>query len=92
VAIQRVRLFVSGRVQGVCFRYYTREQASALGVTGFVRNLYDGRVEVVAEGAAEAIERLVLWCHEGPSMANVIEIEISREEPSGEFTSFRVEG
>ena len=63
----RKRVFVAGRVQGVWFRESCREQAVALGVTGWVRNLADGRVEVVLEGPEAAVERVVQWCHDGPA-------------------------
>ena len=58
-------MFVSGRVQGVWFRGTCQEQARAFGVTGWVRNAYDGRVEAVFEGPPAAVDRMVAWCHEG---------------------------
>lgn len=70
---------VSGRVQGVFFRASTRERALELGVSGWVRNLPDGRVEVLACGPAEAIDRLHAWLAEGPPLARVEALECRRE-------------
>lgn len=87
-AVKRVHLFVSGRVQGVWFRQGTAQQAQALGLTGWVRNLSDGRVEVVAEGEAWRLERLIAYCHDGPPLARVEEVEVVEEPATGEFRSF----
>lgn len=65
------RFFVSGRVQGVAFRAHTRQQALALGLRGYARNLADGRVEVIAAGDASAIDLLERWLHHGPPLARV---------------------
>jgi len=85
----RRRVLVSGWVQGVWFRESLREQAVAAGVTGWVRNLADGRVEAVLEGPAAAVERVVRWCHDGPRRARVDGVEVASEEPVGE-TGFGV--
>jgi len=66
--------FVSGRVQGVCFRLACREEAMRLGLTGWVRNLVDGRVEVTAEGEESQIEAFRAWLTHGPSGAHVLEL------------------
>ena len=68
------RFFVSGRVQGVAFRAHTRVQALALGLRGHARNLADGRVEVLAVGDADAIERLAQWLRQGPPLAQVDDV------------------
>ena len=68
------RCLVDGRVQGVYFRGATREQARSLGVTGYARNLPDGRVEVLACGAPEAVAALRAWLWDGPSRARVSEV------------------
>ena len=82
---RRVRMLISGRVQGVCFRAYTCEEGRRLRVNGTVRNLPDGRVEVVAEGDPERIRALEAFCRQGPPFARVQRVEI-REEPPGERT------
>lgn len=74
--MKRVHLFVSGRVQGVFFRAHTRDLAQRLELLGFVRNLPDGRVEVVAEGPAEKLQELIDFCHHGPPSAHVTQAEI----------------
>ncbi|MEX2099772.1 MAG: acylphosphatase [Acidimicrobiia bacterium] len=88
-ATVRRRVFVSGRVQGVWFRGACQEQAWALGVMGWVRNAYDGRVEAVFEGPESAVDRMVAWCHEGPRHADVERVEVQAETPVGE-RGFRV--
>jgi acylphosphatase len=88
--MKRVHLFVSGRVQGVFFRAHTRDLAQKLGLSGFVRNLPDGRVEVVAEGPEEKLQELIEFCHRGPPLAHVTNVEIHWEEPTGEFRGFSV--
>jgi acylphosphatase len=80
--------FVSGRVQGVYFRSSTQQQAQALGVTGWVRNRSDGRVEVLACGDTVALDRLENWLRIGPRWANVTNIEFSNENPSVIPSSF----
>ena len=71
-----LRFVVAGRVQGVWYRGSTREQAQLLGIDGWAENLPDGRVEVVACGAQEAIEQLREWLWEGPPLARVTGIEV----------------
>ena len=79
----RRHLWVTGKVQGVWYRGSCAEQARALGVSGWAHNLPDGRVEVVAEGGREAVDKLVAWCHQGPSSAWVSAVEVQAEEPEG---------
>ena len=86
----RARVFVGGRVQGVFFRFETRESARGLGVGGWVRNRRDGRVEAVFEGEKEDVERMIELCRRGPSGARVTDVEVRWEEPTGEFEGFRV--
>ena len=81
--IVRRRILVDGQVQGVFFRDSCRREAVRAGVAGFVRNLGDGRVEVIAEGHPDAVARLVAWCRVGPPHAEVTGIDISSETPSG---------
>ncbi len=88
--MQRAHLFVTGRVQGVWYRVSTREQACSLGLTGWVRNLRDGRVEILAEGSREDLDALVRWAHEGPAAAQVADVAVSWAEASAEFGDFEV--
>ncbi len=83
-AFVRVRVFVDGWVQGVQFRSSTVQEASRLEVSGWVRNLPDGRVEAVYEGPRNAVEELLAWTRRGPRWAHVTEIAIHDEEPKGE--------
>ncbi|MBI5193026.1 MAG: acylphosphatase [Nitrospirae bacterium] len=86
----RVHLHISGKVQGVFFRDSTAQMATAMELTGFVRNLPDGRVEIVAEGEKECVEKLVQWSHSGPPWA-VVEYVERRDEPyKGEFQFFEI--
>jgi acylphosphatase len=73
--VSAARFLVSGRVQGVFFRASTREQAQRLGLRGHACNLADGRVEVVAEGDAQALDLLEAWLHQGPPLAQVERVE-----------------
>ncbi len=87
MAEQRVHLFVSGRVQGVGFRYSAVGAARRIGgLAGWVRNLDDGRVEAVMEGTREKLEELVAWCRVGPPAARVEDVEVLWEPATGEFT------
>lgn len=85
----RVHVFVSGRVQGVWFRDSTWQEATRLGVCGWVRNLPDGRVEAIYEGPHGSVEELLAWTNRGPSRADVMSVEVHDEEPRGE-KGFRV--
>ncbi len=70
-----IHCFVTGRVQGVCFRMYTQRQAEDNGLTGWVRNLADGRVEVMAFGNEQQLAKLNQWLKSGPNMAQVTDLE-----------------
>ena len=85
----RAHVVVRGRVQNVFFRASCRKEAGRLGVTGFVSNLRDGRVEAVFEGEANAVRAAVDWCRRGPPGATVDSIEANFEQPVGE-TGFHV--
>lgn len=84
----RAHLVITGHVQGVYFRAETARHARAEGLAGWVRNVGD-EVETVFEGPRGAVERLIAWCHEGPSRASVTDMAVTWEEPSGEV-GFRV--
>jgi acylphosphatase len=85
----RRRVLISGRVQGVSFRYLCQQEATEQGVAGWVRNLGDGRVEAVFEGTAEQVDRMVEWMHEGPRLASIADIAVQTEPPQG-LTGFVV--
>jgi acylphosphatase len=87
---ERVHVLVSGRVQGVAFRDSTRRQAEQLGLNGWVRNTKDGRVEAVFEGETEAVRQMIEWCESGPSSADVDDVSVEQETPSGDFSGFEV--
>ena len=87
----RARVLISGRVQGVYFRESARTLATQVGVTGWVRNLRNGRVELRCEGEEAVVRRLIAWCHEGPPAARVSHVETEWGEPTGEFDAFRIE-
>jgi len=74
---------VSGRVQGVWFRHHTAQTAARLGVAGWVRNLPDGRVEAVFEGAQDSVAAAVDWCRVGPELAAVTAVEVQDRKPEG---------
>ncbi|MHC1626066.1 MAG: acylphosphatase [Methanoculleaceae archaeon] len=85
----RAHIWISGRVQGVCFRYAVQDYARRCGVTGWVRNLSDGRVEAVFEGAAEDVERMISFCNHGPPAARVTDVSVEWDDPAGE-NEFRI--
>ena len=84
------RYLVSGRVQGVGFRWFVQEAATRAGVTGWVRNLADGRVEALAEGEPAAIALLESALRKGPRHARVDRLVIGIEDVTGTFTSFSI--
>jgi acylphosphatase len=87
---RRMHLWIHGRVQGVSYRAYARDQARALGLTGRVRNVSDGSVELVAEGDEPALEALWIRCQEGPPWAEVSRVDRTFEPPTGEHTGFQI--
>lgn len=84
----RVHLLVSGRVQGVFFRDFTRRWASSFGLTGWVRNRDDGGLEISVEGEELRVKSLIAKVREGPSHARVVDLDITWEAPSGEYQDF----
>jgi acylphosphatase len=87
--MRRVRVDVSGRVQGVFYRASCVERARTLGLAGWVRNALDGRVEAEIEGPEAAVQAMIEWCASGPPSARVESISVRDEPPTGE-TGFRV--
>lgn len=88
--MKNVRAYISGRVQGVWFRASTLEKALEYGVNGTVRNLVDGRVELVVSGEDERVDRLLRWAETGPPMSAVDRVEREDLPPTEEFTDFRI--
>ena len=88
---QRVRVYYSGRVQGVGYRYFTEHWAAHLGITGYVKNLWDGNVETYAIGSSEALEELKSKLYEGPRSARVTAIEESDEPVDSRYIRFMIE-
>jgi acylphosphatase len=86
----RWTMLISGKVQGVSYRASAEAIASRLDVTGYVRNLQDGRVEIVAEGPLEDLDAFRLWCEEGPPAARVEHIDTTEESATDEFTGFSI--
>lgn len=86
----RAYVFVSGRVQGVFFRSYTKEEADRVGVNGWVRNLSDGRVEAVFEGEKDKVEEMIQFCKRGPPSAKVTDIKFTFEDYTGELKNFSI--
>ena len=86
----RLRVLVSGRVQGVGFRYFTQRTAAELGLTGWVRNLRDGRVEAVAEGERANLEQLLAAIRRGPPSSRVADTQVAWSEASDAMAGFRI--
>ena len=86
---RRVHLFINGRVQGVWYRASMSNEGAKIGLNGWVRNLDDGRVEAVVEGMVDDVEKIITWCHKGPSMARVDDIVVEDETPTGKEPPFK---
>jgi len=86
----RAHLFITGRVQGVFFRASTQEEAQRHGLTGWAKNLHDGRVEAVFEGEEKNVTSMIAWCQNGPPHAVVKDISVTVEEYQGEYVDFEV--
>lgn len=84
----RAHVVIRGRVQGVWFRGTTCQEARRLGVVGWVRTRPDGSVEAVFEGPRSEVQKIVVWCHRGPRMAQVDSVDLEWEEATGEFSGF----
>jgi acylphosphatase len=81
--VKAVRLKVTGRVQGVSFRWYAVQEAERLGVAGWVSNEADGSVAAFVEGDDDAVDAMVAWCHQGPSYARVRHVAVTEAQPTG---------
>jgi acylphosphatase len=87
--VQTISIIVKGKVQGVYYRQTTQEKAITLGITGTVRNLPDRNVKIIATGTKEQLDKLVAWCRQGPSRAEVVSLEL-KDEPLQEFDDFKI--
>lgn len=90
MGITRYHLLIEGRVQGVGYRMSAQITAQKIGVTGWVRNLSNGRVEIVAESEPTQLNQLVDWAWQGPQFAKVTDISITEQPATGEFDTFEV--
>jgi acylphosphatase len=88
--MKRIHSTISGRVQGVAFRASVRKTAMALKLTGWVKNLRDGRVEAVFEGEDTQVEVMRRWCEHGPPLALVTGVDLYEEVYTGEFMDFTI--
>ena len=88
--MKRVELTVTGRVQGVWFRYETQKAALEIGLKGIVENMPDGSVHVLAEGKEEQLDRLIEYCRQGPPLARVENVRVTWSAATGEFRSFTI--
>ncbi len=92
IQVAHKRVFISGLVQGVYYRDYTRREAEKLGIRGWVRNLPDGRVEAVFAGLDEAVEQMITWCRRGSPRARVTGVEVRDEPGEANYTGFQITG
>lgn len=81
---------MEGKVQGIFFRATARDVARFLGVKGWVKNRWDGKVELTVEGEEEAVDKMIQWCHSGPAGALVTTVEVEPQPWKGEFTNFSI--
>jgi len=87
----QIQVTVHGKVQGVGYRYNTMQIAQSLDITGFVRNLPDGTVEIVAEGSDQQLSDLIDWAHRGPSGAEVTQVDVVKGDDHSRFDRFTIE-
>lgn len=87
---QAVHAWVSGKVQGVYYRASTAKKAKALSLTGWVKNLADGRVELFAQGPESQVEKLLIWCEQGPVLARVARVDAESADLDQHLSSFEV--
>jgi len=86
----RVRVLISGLVQGVWFRASTKEKAEQLKLTGWVRNTQQGDVEAVFEGEEQVVDEMITWCRHGPPLAHVVDVAVTHESVSEELKRFDI--
>jgi len=88
--LQTISITVFGKVQGVFYRQSTREKAIELGITGYIKNMPDDTVYILATGSTEQLDKLSAWCRQGPPKARVSHIDV-KELPIQQFPNFRIE-
>ena len=88
--MKRVSVYISGRVQGVFFRAETQRAATGLSLTGWVRNLADGRVQAILEGEDKNVDKMLEWCSKGPPAARVENVIVTEKPFTGEFNNFTI--
>lgn len=86
----RMRILIEGRLQGMNFRYHTQQQAKKLGVTGFIRTLSDGRIEIEAQGDEDQVTKMLAWCQQEPQSAHIKTILYRYDEPTERYSDFIV--
>lgn len=86
-----VKLTISGKVQGVGFRFFVKENAQSLGIKGYVKNLPDGEVEAFFQGSKENVNKMIEMCKKGPLTAEVEDIKVEEKEPQN-YENFKVTG
>lgn len=91
MALKRIKIKVFGDVQGVFFRYFAKEKARQFGLTGWVKNLEDGTVEMEAEGEEEKLKKFIDWCYIGSPAAKVEKTEVEWREAEGKFQAFTIQ-
>ena len=85
-----VHVYVEGKVQGVWFRASTKQEAERLGLTGWVRNMRDGRVEAMMEGRSEKVDEMIKWCHSGPPLSSVNKVTVEELNDPINASEFRI--
>ena len=88
--LTRAHVIVAGDVQGISFRYYTKQKAIILGIKGWVRNLTSGEVEAIFEGLEDRIREMVEWCKKGPWLSKVNNVRVEFSDYKGEFENFEI--
>jgi len=86
----QVQVVISGRVQGVWFRASTKQKAEQLGINGWVKNTADGKVVALFEGDEKHVQEMIEWCHHGPPLAKVENVEVKKQPASSDFDQFAV--
>lgn len=85
-----VHVMITGRVQGVWFRATTRQKAEQIGITGWVRNTRDGCVEAIFEGEENCVKEMIEWCHRGPPLAKIENVEVKNQSLTNGFDDFSI--